>query len=242
MSKATQGNAQTLYTTGHGFYGIRARVALPTDFVALGFDSAHYFDAYVAMFVDDKKTAYVEAGPMYQGELHLDKKTGAVQKAWFAGTWSIGVNPAQGGFKGQPRQGERNMPCPKIREVTVELTISAPDQAAVLVNGKPFKTPNTFTYGFDGGRGVNAATFDKGFNVKTCIGLNDIGGRGVHFKDMSIEVTQVLRNTKHGKVWGPPPTLHPYMPLSNTKTTFSGPKLTVSYPSVTPAHAAPRVG
>lgn len=229
MGKSTYGNAQAIYTSGRGLYGIRARVNLPSVFAANGRDSAHYLDAYVAIFTDDLTTAYAEAGPMFYGEYQQDKPTNPRTPALFAHRWSIGVNPIGGAFRGQRAQGERNVLYVGPRALLVELTVLAKDQAEVKINGTPFKTLNDFTFGFGGG-GVESSTFDKGFNVKACIGLNDEGGKGVQFEGFSIEVGQVLRKTAHGTLWGPPPILHRKFPLRNTRTMVKGRKLIVTYP------------
>ena len=236
MDKNTWGNVQEIYTSGEGIYGIRARINLPSVFLAQGHDSAHYLDAYVAIFPgNDIKSSLVEAGPMFYGEYHQNTPTSPHVPAPFAHRWSIGVNPSGGGFRGQPRQGERNVLYVGPKALMVELTLLAKDQAEVKVNGKPFKVPNDFTFNKDG-RGVESSTFDKGFNVKACIGLNDWGGKGVQFADFSIEVVQVLRKSTHGKLWGPPPDLHRKFLLRNTKTTVVGRKLVVTYPR--PGHEA----
>lgn len=229
MGKNTYGNAQTIYTSCRGLYGVRARINLPSVFAANGRDAAHYLDAYVAIFTDDLKTAFVEAGPMFYGEYQQDKPTSPRTPALFAHRWSIGVNPLGGAFLGQRAQGERNVLYVGPKSLIVELTVLAKDQAEVEINGKSFKTLNDFTFGF-GGRGVESTTFDKGFNVKACIGLNDEEGKGVHFEGLSIEIMQVLRKTAHGPLWESPPSLHRRFPLRNTKTMVRGQKLIVTYP------------
>ena len=236
MGKDTWGKVQAIYTSCGGIYGIRARINLPDIFAANGLDGAHYLDAYVAIFPENDMTnALAEAGPMFHGEYHQDKPKNPHDPlppratAIFAHRWAIGVNPSRGGFRGQPKQGEREVFYAGPKALMVELKVLAKDQAEVRINNKPFKVPNDFT--FNGGTGVEASTFEKGFNVKACVGLNDEGGKGVHFADFSIEMKEVLRKTTHGMLWRHPPTLHHSLPLNRvTNTLVKGNKLIVTYP------------
>ena len=235
MYKESYGAVQALYTKGFGIFGVRARVVLPNKFEAHGHDTDHYFDAYVAFFTTNFKNNVVEAGPTYYGDYHQDKGSNVHYRVPSNSAWVIGVNPLGGTFRKSGKHGERTKLYMGPSVVNIEVLLPSRNTAEVSVNGQKFMTPtpNDFTYG-DHGHGVEDATFEKGFNLKACIGLNDIGGKGVNFSDMSITVLEVLQKVGSQKVWKSPPALHQSFPLMNTKTIQMGPRLTVSYPAEKP--------
>ena len=166
-------------------------------FGATGQDSRNYFDAYIGVFTDSPATSFIEAGVGFYGEKHRDKDTGKWGAAVFPHHWSTLLNPIGGALIGQPAQGQRNALYNGGPQVALELMVTGPNQASFLVNGSAFRNAPSFTFGF-GGTGIEQPTFDRGLNIKACIGLND-ADHTVHFKAMKIQIDQIYSKDSEGK-------------------------------------------
>jgi hypothetical protein len=232
MSKDSWGASATMATHGRGLLGARGIIELPQDFNASGIDSEHYFDAYIGIFTDSPRTAFLECGLGYYGELHKNKNSKGqvtgIGKAFFPHQWQSLVNPVKGrllGGKDKP-QGQRNAVYVGSNTVRYELVIKSSNLAVFMINGKSFKGSTGFTFGY-AGQGVSQQTFSQGFNIKICIGYNDVGGKGVSFKGMKITADELKH--RNGS-WKPAP-FRLVEGLPHASVQAVGSSLTVSYPA-----------
>jgi hypothetical protein len=228
MSRDSWGASATIATRNRGLYGVRATVTLPTHFGASGVDSRNYFDAYLGVFADSAETAFIEAGIAYYGELHQDQ-TGKKTAAPFAKHWSTLLNPVGGALQGAKAQGQRNAAYSGGSRVAFELTVDSPHLARFLVDGAAFRSSPDFTFGF-GGKGVEQKTFDRGLNIKACIGFND-ADHSVHFRGMRVQIDQLYAKDANGKLgWVSCSGFSRVTGLTGAVVTSLADSLTVTYP------------
>jgi hypothetical protein len=161
------------------YYGIQARVLLPSLYTVEGPDKHNYFDAYLAFtnpFAEDDPRA--EAGIF---------KYGARGDQWTYFIWALGAN----GWR------ERNVPLPAGGLCHLKLVFSHGDFTAVslYINGALEWTQKM-------GRPISQSTYDSGgLQMKACIGMDDELNT-VSFDRITMSDIKVCADA-HGATWLP---------------------------------------
>jgi hypothetical protein len=221
----SDGDAATIATQNYWIFGVRAKIYSPLFYHARGVDSENYFSAYVGFFVDQPRTSFVEAGLMFWGDTHLDKNM-KMRAAQFKGTWAVILNPIAGALFGEKPQRQRNVAYDGPTTVDLELTLNGRNEIGFTVNGQPFKSIGRSTFGY-GPDGISQETFNKGMNVKACLGFADRDGT-IAFAGFGIEITElrVFSDAKKGVAggfkWVPPFGISPRISLEGVTQIRTG--------------------